>query len=132
MEHSLNPIEIRILGVLAEKQMTTPDYYPLTLNALITGCNQKTNRNPVMDLDTETVSAALYQLRRQRLVFQVKTHGSRTLKYEHHLQSLADFSKSELAVLSMLLLRGPQTPGELRSRTARLCEFRLWQQLNIF
>jgi uncharacterized protein len=108
---------------LIEKQMATPDYYPLTLNALVNACNQKTNRDPVMALDEGDVEEALSRLRNQRLVWQVKTHGSRALKYEHNLLDVADFSDRELGILSVLLLRGPQTVGELRSRTTRLAEF---------
>lgn len=120
---SLNAVDARILGVLIEKQISTPDYYPLTLNALIAGCNQKTNRDPVMNLDDERVEQSLDELKKQHLVWQIKTAGSRTPKYEHNFKDIADFSVSELAILCELLLRGPQTAGELRSRTARLAEF---------
>lgn len=123
MEISLNPIEVRILGALIEKQMSTPDYYPLTLNALMNACNQKTNRDPVMSLDEETLTHALDSLRRQRLVWQVKTQGSRAPKFEHNLKEVTEFSTSELGILCELLLRGPQTAGELRARTNRLVEF---------
>lgn len=122
MEWTLNPIEARILGVLMEKEMTTPDYYPMTLNALINACNQKSNRNPVMALDEEAVADEMDRLRRLRLVFQVKAQGSRALKYEHNMGAIAEFSREELAVLCELLLRGPQTSGELRLRTARMVE----------
>lgn len=120
MTHDLTPIEARILGALIEKQMSTPDYYPLTLNALVNACNQRSNRDPVMALDRDDVETALTRLRHQHLVWQVKTHGSRALKYEHNLGEVAEFTKLEAAILCELLLRGPQTPGELRSRTARL------------
>ncbi len=123
MRYVLNPVEIRILGVLIEKQMSTPDYYPMTLNALINACNQKTNRDPVMNLDETAVEKALDSLRRQRLVWQVKTQGSRALKYEHNIKAIVEFSDNEIGILCVLLLRGPQTGGELRSRTARLTEF---------
>ncbi len=124
MTFNLNPVEARILGVLIEKQTATPDYYPLTLNALVTAVNQKTNRNPVMKLDEAAVTDALDSLRKQRLVWQVATHGSRTHKYRHNLKDeVADFYKRELTVLCELLLRGPQTAGELRTRTTRLFEF---------
>jgi uncharacterized protein YceH (UPF0502 family) len=123
MEISLDPVEVRILGALIEKQMATPDYYPLTLNALVAACNQKTNRDPVMTLDEAAVIRGLDGLRRRRLVWQVKTQGSRVPKYEHNLKDTADFSVSELALLCELLLRGPQTAGELRARSARLVEF---------
>jgi uncharacterized protein YceH (UPF0502 family) len=123
MKYSLNEIEARILGVLIEKQMTTPDYYPLTLNALVNACNQKSNRNPVMNLDEGMVEQTLKSLREQHLVWQVKTHGSRTAKFEHNMKEVVDFSTSELGILCILLLRGPQTTGELKSRTTRMVEF---------
>ncbi len=123
MEITLNPIEARILGVLIEKQMSTPDYYPLTLNSLVNACNQKSNRDPVMNLDEGSVQQALDNLRNQHFVWQVKTHGSRSQKFEHNMKDIADFSTRELSVLCVMLLRGPQTPGELRSRTSRLTDF---------
>ena len=123
MEISLNDVEERILGVLIEKEMSTPDYYPLTLNALVNACNQKTNRDPVMDLDEATVSEALVRMRTDRLVWQVKTQGSRALKYQHNMKDLADLSNRALALLCELLLRGPQTAGELRTRTGRMTDF---------
>lgn len=123
MEFELDPVELRILGVLIEKQMATPDYYPLTLNAMINACNQKTNREPVMNLDETTVQEAVDRLRNQRLVWQIRTHGSRIPKYRHNMEDVAQFSDRELAVLCVLFLRGPQTAGELRQRTVRLAEF---------
>jgi uncharacterized protein YceH (UPF0502 family) len=123
MDIVLNEIETRIVGVLIEKQMATPDHYPLTLNALVNACNQSTNRDPVMQLDQAAVQEALVRLRSDRLVFQVKAQGSRALKYEHNMQDVADFSNRELAIVCVLLLRGPQTAGELRSRTGRMAEF---------
>lgn len=123
MDIILNEIEARIIGVLIEKQMATPDYYPLTLNALVNACNQTTNRDPIMHLDHTAVEEALVRMRNHRLVFQVKVQGSRALKYEHNMKDVADFSDRELAIVCVLLLRGPQTAGELRSRTGRLAEF---------
>ncbi len=123
MEFTLNATESRVLGVLIEKQMSTPDYYPLTLNSLVNACNQKSNRNPVMMLDENEVVQALDSLRTQHLVWQVKTDGSRMPKFEHNMKDVAEFPPRELAVLCELLLRGPQTGGELRSRTTRLTEF---------
>jgi uncharacterized protein YceH (UPF0502 family) len=123
MTYALNPVEARILGVLIEKQLSTPEYYPLTLNALINACNQKSNRDPVMSLDEAAVVEALNSLRQKNLVWQIMTHGSRTAKYEHNMKDVADFSEGQLAVLCELMLRGPQTIGELRTRTARLTEF---------
>jgi hypothetical protein len=123
MQINLNPIEARVLGVLIEKQMSTPDYYPLTLNALVNACNQKTNRDPVLEMDQSSVEQALDSLRSQRLAWQVKVQGSRSLKYEHNMKSIVEFSDRELAVLCELMLRGPQTVGELRTRTTRLTDF---------
>ncbi len=119
---ALDAVEIRILGVLIEKQMATPDYYPMTLNALVNGCRQKNNRHPVMDMETEAVETALKSLRNEHWVWQIMTHGSRTPKYEHNLKEKTGCSKRELSVLCELFLRGPQTPGELNTRTGRLIE----------
>lgn len=121
--YNLSPVEGRVLGVLIEKQMATPDYYPMTLNSLTAGCNQKTNRDPVMNLDEDAVVEALESLRSQHLVWQVKTQGSRVSKFEHNMQEVASFSTPELAILCLLLVRGAQTAGELRSRTGRLATF---------
>lgn len=123
MDILLNPIEARVLGSLIEKQITTPDYYPLTLNSLTNACNQKSNREPVMALDERQVVRAIDELREKKLVWQVKTAGSRTPKYEHNMNTLFKFAPREIGVLCVLLLRGPQTPGELRSRTGRLFKF---------
>lgn len=122
MEISLQPAEIRILGVLIEKQMATPDYYPMTLNALVNGCNQKNNREPVMALDQQEVEQALHALRQQHLVWQIMTTGSRVAKYEHNLSEIIGISDREQAFLCELFLRGPQTVGELNTRVARLIE----------
>lgn len=122
MEIELNAVELRILGVLIEKQMATPDYYPMTLNALTHACNQKNNREPVMRLDQAEVEQALKSLRNQHLVWQIMTHGSRTAKYEHNMVEKTRCTERELSVLCELFLRGPQTPGELNTRTARLIE----------
>ena len=122
MDMALTDVELRILGVLIEKQMATPDYYPMTLNALVNACNQKNNREPVMELDSEAIEQALTSLRKQHLVWQIMTHGSRTAKYEHNLAEIASVSERELSVLCELFLRGPQTAGELNTRTARLIE----------
>ncbi|NCC51278.1 MAG: DUF480 domain-containing protein [Spartobacteria bacterium] len=123
MEFNLNTIEARVLGSLFEKSVTTPDYYPMTLNALISACNQKSNREPVMDLSEEDVVRALDGLREYRLVALVSTAGSRTLKYAHRMNTFYEFSPQEFGILCVLLLRGPQTPGEIRTRTNRLCSF---------
>jgi uncharacterized protein YceH (UPF0502 family) len=122
METKLDAVEARILGVLIEKEMSTPDYYPLTLNGLMNGCNQKNNRNPVMALPKESLLQALGTLRKQRLVWQIMTHGSRKEKFEHNLSEFAGFSNRELAIVCELLVRGPQTAGELNTRIARFMD----------
>jgi len=123
MDILLNPVEARILGSLIEKQITTPDYYPLTLNALTAACNQKSNRDPVMNLDEKAVVRGLDSLREKQLSWQIKTVGSRTSKYEHNMKGMFKFSRQEIGILCVLLLRGPQTVGELRSRALRLHKF---------
>ncbi|MDM8522025.1 YceH family protein [Desulfococcaceae bacterium HSG8] len=123
MDVILNFVEARVLGSLIEKELTTPDYYPLTLNALTNACNQKSNRDPVMGLDEKTVVRALDTLREKKFAWQVKTIGSRVPKYEQSIKNAAPFSPQEIGILCVLLLRGPQTLGELRSRTARLYNF---------
>jgi len=120
---NLTEIETRVLGSLVEKDITTPDYYPLSLNALVNACNQKNNRDPVMTLDETAVRDALSSLQEKRLAGPASGADSRVTKYEHRLQEVFNFDRREIAVLCVLLLRGPQTPGELRSRTNRLCEF---------
>lgn len=119
----LNPTEIRVLGALVEKDITTPDYYPLSLNALVNACNQKNNRDPVMSLDENSVRDALAGLQEMRLAGPAGGADSRVTKYEHRLQEVFNFTRGETAVLCVLLLRGPQTPGELRGRTERMHRF---------
>jgi uncharacterized protein len=123
MDFVLNEVEARVLGALIEKDVTTPDYYPLSLNALVNACNQKNNRDPVMALDENAVRDALSGL--QELGFAGPAGGadSRVTKYEHRLQEVFNFPRGETAVLCVLLLRGPQTPGELRGRTERMHQF---------
>ena len=123
MEMILNPAEVRVLGCLVEKQITTPDYYPLTLNALCTACNQKSNRSPVVTYDDKTVVRAVDDLRDKKLVWMITTAGSRTPKYEHRFAEMLDINPAEVAALCILMLRGPQTVGEIRGRTGRLYEF---------
>lgn len=123
MNHCLDENEARVLGSLAEKETTTPEYYPLSLNALLHACNQRSNRDPVMDLDEEAVMKALEGLERQGLAGPASTAESRVAKYEHRLQEAFNFDRRETAVLTVLLLRGPQTPGELRARTERIHGF---------
>jgi uncharacterized protein YceH (UPF0502 family) len=119
----LNEFEARILGSLIEKEITTPDYYPLSLNALLNACNQKSNRDPLMSLDEETALRALRSLAQKELAGPADTFDSRVTKYEHRTQEVFNFTRSETAVLCELLLRGPQTPGELRSRAERMHHF---------
>ena len=119
----LNPVEARALGALVEKDITTPDYYPLSLNALVNACNQKNNRDPVTNYDEESVRLALRNLSDKRLAGTAGGADSRVTKYEHRLQEVFNFSRPETAILCVLLLRGPQTPGELRSRTERMHRF---------
>ena len=123
MAFLLTDIETRILGSLVEKDITTPDYYPLSLNALVNACNQKNNRDPVMTLDEQSVRDALTTLQEKHLAGPASGADSRVAKYEHRLQEVFNFDRREIAILCVLLLRGPQTPGELRSRTERMYHF---------
>jgi uncharacterized protein YceH (UPF0502 family) len=119
----LDPVQIRVLGCLLEKQQTTPDAYPLTLNALRLACNQSTNREPVVDYDEPAVRAALQQLGRRRWTRLTSSHSSRAPKYRHLLQEELGLGRDEQALLAVLLLRGPQTLGELKLRTERMHPF---------
>ena len=119
----LTDVEARVLGSLVEKELTTPEYYPLSLNALTHACNQKSNRDPVMNLDEEAVREALRALDKKGLAGAADNMVSRVSKYEHRLQEAYNFTRHEIAILSELLLRGPQTPGELRSRADRMHKF---------
>jgi uncharacterized protein YceH (UPF0502 family) len=119
---NLSPAEARILGCLIEKEVTTPDYYPLSLNALQNAANQKSNREPVMELDEDAVRRALHSLSNQGLARSAAT-DSRVAKFEHRLADVFNFHRHEIALMCVLLLRGPQTPGELRTRTERLYSF---------
>src|SRR5439155_27369169 len=123
MELQLNETQLRVLGSLVEKESTTPDYYPLSLNALTNACNQRSNREPVMSLDEEDVRDALDSLADKRLVRQATRFDSRFPKYAHQLAEVFNFDRRETAVLCVLLLRGAQTPGELRSRADRMYNF---------
>ena len=123
MDIRLSDTEARVLGALIEKDITTPDYYPLSLNALVNACNQKNNREPVMNLSEEEVRAALSGLQDHRLAGPARGADSRVTKYEHRIQEVFNFTRPETAVLCVLLLRGPQTPGELRGRTERMFQF---------
>jgi uncharacterized protein len=119
----LSETEVRVLGSLVEKQLTTPEYYPLTLNALLAACNQKSNRDPVVVYDESTISAALESLREKNLVYVFYGSGSRVVKYKHMLPNVYELDPAEVALMDVLMLRGPQTVGELRGRTDRLYEF---------
>jgi uncharacterized protein len=119
----LTAVETRVLGALVEKELTTPEYYPLSLNALVNACNQKSNRDPVMSLDETAVHEALRSLEKKGLAGPADNMVSRVHKYEHRLQEAYNFTRHETAVLAELLLRGPQTPGELRSRADRMHKF---------
>jgi uncharacterized protein len=119
----LNAAQARVLGALMEKEATTPDYYPLSLNALANACNQRSNREPVMDLTEDEVRDALAGLQQHRLAGPARGADSRVTKYEHWLGEAFNFSRAETALLCVLLLRGPQTPGELRGRTERIHKF---------
>jgi len=119
----LNEVEARVLGALLEKEITTPEYYPLSLNALVNACNQKSNRDPVMNLEEDSVRAALRALHDNSLARSISAADSRVTKYEHRLQEAFNFDRREAAIFCELLLRGPQTPGELRSRAERMHHF---------
>lgn len=119
----LNEVEARVLGALLEKEITTPDYYPLSLNALVNACNQKSNRDPVMNLDEDSVRSALRALHENSLARSVSAADSRVTKFEHRLQEAFNFDRREAAIFCELLLRGPQTPGELRGRAERMHHF---------
>jgi uncharacterized protein YceH (UPF0502 family) len=127
MKIELSALEARVIGCLIEKQITTPDQYPLSLNALTNACNQKSNRDPVLALSEAEVQSVLDQLRRRHFVLEKSGFGSRVPKYQHCFcntdHSALQFSAQELAIVCELLLRGPQTPGELRTRAARMADF---------
>ena len=119
----LNEMEARVLGALLEKEITTPDYYPLSLNSLVNACNQKSNRDPVMNVDEDSVRGALRTLQDNSLARSVSAVDSRVTKYEHRLQEAFNFDRREAALFCELLLRGPQTTGELRTRAERMHAF---------
>jgi len=121
LPRTLDPVEIRILGSLAEKQLSTPEYYPLTLNALLAACNQKSNREPVMELSENEIARALDRLQDEKLVWKVM--GGRAVRYDHNLDALWHIDRPAKALLTLLFLRGPQTAGEMRGRSDRLHSF---------
>jgi uncharacterized protein YceH (UPF0502 family) len=119
----LTEIEVRILGSLVEKETTTPDAYPLSLNALVNACNQSSNRDPIMELGEDAVRWAINNLRQQSLVRAIQRSDSRVMKYQHLMTESMDLDAPALAVMCVLMLRGPQTAGEIKGRTGRLAEF---------
>lgn len=132
----LNTVEARVLGSLIEKEFTTPEYYPLTLNALVNACNQKNNRDPVVQFDEPIIEIALDNLMLRSLVYRVTGGEMRVPKYRQTFTSTLGLSQEEIAVITVLLLRGPQTPGEIKSRSGRLFEFadlnQVWDVMNRF
>jgi uncharacterized protein YceH (UPF0502 family) len=121
VSRTLDPVEVRILGSLMEKQLTTPEYYPLTLNALVAATNQKSNREPVMDLNDSEIERALNRLQDEKLVWRVM--GGRAVRFDHNVDKVWHLERREKALLTLLFLRGPQTSGELRGRSDRLQTF---------
>jgi uncharacterized protein YceH (UPF0502 family) len=123
MDLLLHPVEVRVLGSLLEKEITTPEYYPLSLNALVNACNQKSNRDPAVNFDEQTVEHALLSLRDKGLLLSITGAGSRVQKYAHRISERLNLGRPELAILCELMLRGPQTLGELRTRAERMHPF---------
>jgi uncharacterized protein YceH (UPF0502 family) len=123
MQSNLSPEEIRVLGALIEKQLTTPEYYPLTLNALMKACNQLTNREPVVNYDEDTVLRAINRLKSNMLAYVITGADSRVPKYEQAISRTLNLAEQETAVLCVLMLRGPQTIGEIKERSSRLYAF---------
>jgi uncharacterized protein YceH (UPF0502 family) len=123
MDLSLDAEQVRVLGSLLEKEVTTPEYYPLSLNALLNACNQKSNRDPVVHFDEQTVERALHTLRDTGLLLNVTGAGSRVPKFGHRLSEKLNLGRRELAIICELMLRGPQTLGELRTRAERMHRF---------
>jgi uncharacterized protein len=120
---TLHPVEIRVLGALIEKDITTPEYYPLTVNSLQNACNQKSSRDPVVQFDEQTVAQALEILKNKHLVVRISGAGHRVEKFAHRLGEVLNLGRREMALLCVLMLRGPQTVGELRGRTERMHDF---------
>jgi len=127
MNIELSPLEARVIGCLIEKQITTPDHYPISLNALVNACNQKSNRDPLMEVDEPTIQATVDQLARKHFVVERSGFGSRVAKYQHRFCNTEfgtlKLTPQELAIVCELLVRGPQTPGELRTRASRMAPF---------
>jgi uncharacterized protein YceH (UPF0502 family) len=127
----LNEFEVRVIGSLIEKEVATPDYYPLTLNGLVHACNQKNNRNPVVGYDEETVTRALNELREKKLAYVFFGAESRVAKYGHLFPKAYGLTPAETALMCVLMLRGPQTTGELRGRTANLYNFATLSEVEV-
>jgi uncharacterized protein YceH (UPF0502 family) len=123
VDYTLTDIEVRVLGALIEKEITTPDYYPMSLNALVAACNQSSNRNPVMHLEEGAVADAMESLRDKGLAHRIDRGDSRVVKYRHVLYEAMNWGRPVIAVMCVLMLRGPQTVGEIRTRTNRLYDF---------
>ncbi|MDZ4802197.1 MAG: YceH family protein [Bryobacteraceae bacterium] len=123
MEPQLDQVEVRILGCLIEKDITTPEYYPMTMNALVNACNQKSNRDPAVSWDEDVVSDSVDSLRAKRLIASLTGGGNRVAKYGQRVQEMLNLGRREIAVLAELMLRGPQTLGELRDRAGRMHKF---------
>jgi uncharacterized protein len=129
VDDTLTEAEVRVLGSLIEKEITTPDYYPLSLNALVAACNQSSNRNPVVHYDEDTVAQAADTLREKKLVHLIARGESRVTKYRHVLYEAMNMGRPDIAVMCVLMLRGPQTVGEIRTRTNRLYDFGSLEQV---
>lgn len=129
IDFELSASEARVLGCLMEKDMATPEYYPLSLNALVNACNQKSNRNPVVSFDDNTVLQAIEGLKQKQLVW--RSEAGRVAKFSHHLDKRFNLLTREMALICLLLLRGPQTPGELRGRSERLYAFQDLDEVNV-
>ncbi len=129
MDLTFAPIEVRVLGALIEKSLTTPEYYPLSINSLANACNQKSNREPVVNYDDKSVLRAVEGLRDKSLTMMVTGAGSRVSKYKHTFARRFQLNEKEVAVLCLLMLRGPQTVGEIRGRSSRLFDFANLQEV---
>lgn len=129
MDQTLTDAEVRVLGSLIEKEITTPDYYPLSLNALVAACNQSSNRNPVVHYDEDTVTQAADTLREKKLVHLIARGESRVIKYRHVLYEAMNMGRPDIAVMCVLMLRGAQTVGEIRTRSNRLYDFASLEQV---
>jgi uncharacterized protein YceH (UPF0502 family) len=129
VDHTLTDAEVRVLGSLIEKEITTPDYYPLSLNALVAACNQSSNRNPVVHYDEDTVVQAADSLREKKLVHLIARGESRVNKYRHVLYEAMNMGRPDIAAMCVLMLRGPQTIGEIRTRSNRLYDFASLEQI---